>query len=904
MCAAYNDVFDGFATQTPDADARETAEWREAMRQVAQQPGGSTRAHYLLAASLQEACQQGARLPRLMQTPYVNTISPKEQPAYPGDLQLERRVRAIMRWNAVAMVCRANKNFAGIGGHISSYASSANLYEMGFNHFFRGPGPTGYDADQIFYQGHATPGIYARAFFERRLDENNLDHFRRETTGPGLSSYPHPWLQPHLWQFPTVSMGLGPIHAIYQARFNRYLHNRGLKDTSQQRVWAFLGDGECDEPEALGALTLAAREGLDNLVFVINCNLQRLDGPVRGNGKVVQELEGVFRGAGWTTLKVLWGSDWDPLIDADADGQLVERLGNLLDGEYQNLTVKDGAGLRQELFGDALQDRVAHLDDNALKAMRRGGHDDVKLHAAYAAATQTKGPVCILAHTVKGWTLGDGFEASNVTHQMKKMDEAQLLRLRDRLELPIADKDVAKANYYHPGDDSAEVRYARERRLALGGSLPHRSRAKVALEAPKAELFAEFNTGSKGGQEVSTTMAFVRLLRALMRDKAFGKHVVPIIPDEARTFGMDPFFREFGIYAAHGQRYKPIDSGMLLNYHEAQNGQLLEEGITEAGSMSSFMAASTAYATHGLKTVPFYLFYSMFGLQRTGDQVWSVGDARGRGFMLGATAGRTTLHGEGLQHNDGHSQLLAQSVPNLRTYDPAFAYETAIIVRDGLQRMLERDEDVFYYLTLYNENYSMPALPEAAQPKGAAPIEEGIVRGMYRFAQAPKQKHTAQLFASGPMLQAALEAQKILAEHYDVGVDIWSVTSYGELYREARAVERDNRLHPEAKPKVPYVARAIERCPGPVVTVSDWVSELPSLLARFVPRRMLPLGTNGFGRSDTREALRRHFEVDAPSVVVTVLYVLQQEGALSAKVVKGAMKTLGVDAQASDPMYA
>ena len=741
---------DAFDSQMPDSDAQETNEWREAIADVVGKDGPQ-RAHYLLSATLRHAAAAGAPMPPLLQTPYINTIPAKQEPAYPGDLALERRIRAIMRWNAVAMVCRANKHYTGIGGHISSYASSANLYEMGFNHFFRGPGASGHEADQIFYQGHAIPGIYARAFFEGRLQENNLDHYRREISGVGLSSDPHPWLQPHLWQFPTVSMGLGPIHAIYQARFNRYLHNRGLKDTSGQRVWAFLGDGECDEPEALGALSLAAREGLDNLVFVINCNLQRLDGPVRGNGKVIQELEAVFRGAGWTTLKVLWGPEWDPLIESDADGMLTHHLGEIVDGQYQNLTVKDGAALRAELFSGALGERVAHLDDAALMAMRRGGHSDTKLHAAYHAATQAKGPVCILAKTVKGWTLGDGFEASNVTHQMKKMDEAQLGRLRDRLELPISDEDVSKAAYYHPGQDSKELAYVQERRAALGGPLPHRSRNKVAMPGPNKATFDEFFRGGKGDQAVSTTMAFVRLLRALMRDKSFGKYVVPIIPDEARTFGMDPFFREFGIYAAHGQRYKPIDSHMLLNYHEAQNGQLLEEGITEAGSMSSFMAASTAHATHGLKTVPFYVFYSMFGLQRTGDQVWSVGDARGRGFLLGATAGRTTLHGEGLQHNDGHSHLLAQTVPNLMAYDPAFAYETAVIVRDGLTRMVEKDEDVFYYITLYNENYPMPALPDTPQPKGAASIEEGIVRGMYLFSAAKKGKVRAQIFASGPM---------------------------------------------------------------------------------------------------------------------------------------------------------
>ena len=893
---------DAYDSQLPDGDPTETQEWRQAIDEVAEQ-NGPARAQFLLAATMQHASRKGCGVSPVLKTPYINTIPPKQEPDYPGDAALERRIRAIMRWNAVCMVARANKKYSGIGGHISSYASSANLYEMGFNHFFRGPGDSGHDADQIFYQGHATPGLYARAFFERRLTEADLDSFRRQTKGGGLSSYPHPYLQPDFWQFPTVSMGLGPIHAIYQARFNRYLHNRGLKDTSNQRVWAFLGDGECDEPESLGALGLAAREGLNNLVFVINCNLQRLDGPVRGNGKIIDELESTFRGAGWDTFKVVWGPEWDPLIEADIDGMLTHRLGEVVDGQYQALTLADGPRLRAELFGP-LASRVEHLSDEELKAMRRGGHSDAKLHAAYDAATKSNKPVCILAKTVKGWTLGDGFEASNVTHQMKKMDEAQLLRLRDRLELPLSDEQAGSASYYHPGEDSPEFCYVRERRKNLGGSLPARVRKASKDALPDDKVFAEFFAGGKAGVEASTTMGAVRLLRALLRDKEVGKLIVPIVPDEARTFGMDAFFREFGIYAAFGQRYKPVDSNLLLNYHEAQDGQLLEEGITEAGSMSSFMAASTAHATHGVSTIPFYMFYSMFGLQRTGDQAWAIGDARGRGFWLGATAGRTTLHGEGLQHNDGHSHLFALAYPHVRAYDLAYAYETAVVVQAGLKAMREHEKDACYYLTLYNENYEMPALPTQPQPKGALPVKEGIVAGLYRVAAAQEGKVPAQLFASGPMVKAALQAQEILRQDHGVAADVWSVTSYQQLYRQARATERSNRLQASKKPVVPYVAQAIERALGPIVTVSDWVTELPHLVSRYVPRTLVALGCDGFGRSDTREALRAHFEVDVPHIVCATLYALSKDGAVAGKAVQAAYKKYGIDADKSDPFGA
>jgi pyruvate dehydrogenase E1 component len=892
---------DHFASQLPDRDPAETAEWREALADIVR-TDGAYRAGQVLTSTLAHAAQLRLQMPSLTQTPYVNTIGPADEPAYPGDMAVEKRLRQMIRWNAVMMVSRANKKWSGLGGHLSSYASSANLYEVGFNHFFRGPQGDGSSSgqadsgDQIYYQGHVAPGMYARAFLEGRLSEENLEHFRRETGGCGLPSYPHPWLMPKFWQFPTVSMGLGPIAAIYQARFNRYLHNRGLKDTSRSRVWAFLGDGECDEVETTGAIGVASREQLGNLTFVINCNLQRLDGPVRGNSKVIQELESTFRGAGWNVIKVIWGPEWDPLIAADTDGVLSQRLGALVDGQYQKFTVSSGDVIRREMFGPdpRLSALVEHLSDQQIAGLRRGGHCDTKLYPAYLAATQSDRPTCILAKTVKGWTLGGGFEASNVTHQMKKLDAKQIAALRDRLEIPLTDAQLKDAPYFHPGADSPEVQYMLSRREALGGPLPQRRSAQVSLHIPEEGSFAEFDTGSRGTVEVSTTMAFVRLLRSLLRDKHIGKQVVPIVPDEARTFGMDAFFREFGIYAAHGQKYTPVDSDMLLHYHEAQDGQLLEEGITEAGSMASFIAAGTAHATHNTPMVPFYLFYSMFGLQRTGDQVWSAGDARTRGFMLGATAGRTTLHGEGLQHDDGQSQLLAQAVPNLLSYDPAFAYETATIVKDGLRRMLHDNEDVFYYITLYNENYSMPAKP--------ADCDEGILRGLYRFAAAPTAKHSVQLLASGPMVQAALQAQKILLESYGVGAHVYSVTSYGQLYREARHIERHNRLHPLEEARVPYVTQMLPMQRGPVVAVSDWVTELPSLISRFVPGHFVPLGTNGFGRSDTREALRAHFEVDVNSQVVAGLSALAQTGKLPGKVVAEAMQRFEMDPDKTDPM--
>ena len=894
------DVLNEFGSQLPDKDPQETAEWLESIESVVN-VDGSERARFLLHKVLRRAREMKVGLPTLVQTPYINTIPPEREPEYPGDLAMEKRVRRIIRWNAAAMVTRANKHFDGLGGHISTYASSASLYEVGFNHFFRGRNAEG-GGDQVFIQGHATPGIYARAFLEGRLSEENLDHFRRETAGKGLSSYPHPWLMPDFWEFPTVSMGLSPIAAIYQARFNRYLHSRGLKDTANNRVWAFLGDGECDEPETLGALPLAARERLDNLVFVVNCNLQRLDGPVRGNGKIIQELEAAFRGAGWHVIKVIWGEDWDPLLANDHEGLLVDRMNEVVDGQFQKYAVESGDYIRRDFFGsdERLLNLVSHLTDEQLRGLRRGGHSHSKLYAAYRAAVEHTGqPVVILAKTVKGWTLGKSFEGSNVTHQMKKLDEEQLRKFRETLHLDISDAELAKAPYYHPGPNSDEVRYMLERRRELGGSLPKRPEHAIQVSLPADDLYKEFYEGTKGNVQVSTTMAFVRILRKLLRDKTFGPHIVPIIPDEARTFGMESLFREIGIYAPFGQNYDPVDSKTLLYYKESSAGQLLEEGITEAGSMASFSAAATSYSTHGITTVPFYMFYSMFGLQRTGDQAWALGDMRGRGFLMGGTAGRTTLNGEGLQHQDGHSLFVANVLPTCHAYDPAFAYELAVIIKDGLRRMIDEDEDVFYYLTIYNENLDMPPMPKRKN------IEDGILRGLYKYNNAPQGKqHGAQLFGSGPLLQHALRAQKILADDYDVGAQVWSATSYSELYRDARAAERYNRLHPTKKQRVPYITQALKNQNGPVVTSSDWIAELPSLLGRFIPNRLVPLGTNGFGRSDTREALRRHFEIDAEHIVVATLWGLFQDGKIGGKVVEQALERFEIDPERLDSMLA
>jgi pyruvate dehydrogenase E1 component len=891
-------MLEGFKRQLPDADPQETQEWIDALDGVAR-TAGPERADFLLRKVLKRARQLHIGLPGLVQTRYINTISPEQEPPFPGDERMEQRIRRIIRWNAVVMVLRANHLFPGIGGHLSTYASSASLYEVGFNHFFRGK-DDGQSGDQIFFQGHAAPGIYSRAFLEGRLTESQLDRFRREVVrGQGLSSYPHPRLMPDFWEFPTVSMGLGPLNAIYQARFNRYLHARGFKDTSDSRVWAFLGDGETDEPEAVGALTLASREGLDNLTFVVNCNLQRLDGPVRGNGKIIQELEAVFTGAGWNVIKVIWSRDYDPLLAQDYEGVLVETMNEIVDGEWQRYSVETGGYIRGHFFGrdPRLLKMVEHLSDEDLRHLRRGGHDYRKLYAAYTAACATRGrPTVILAKTVKGWTL-PGAEARNITHQMKKLKLDEVQKFRDRLELPITDRQLEDPPFYHPGPDSPEVQYMLERRRALGGPVPRRVVRAKPLPPPQDKVFAEFGEGTGERQAVSTTMACAKLVRNLVRDPVWGRRVVPIIPDEARTFGMEVLFREIGIYAPFGQKYEPVDSKLVLSYTEKADGQLLEEGISEAGSMASFTAAGTSYATHGEPTIPFYIFYSMFGFQRNGDLVWAFGDARGRGFLLGATAGRTTLNGEGLQHEDGHSHVLFSVVPNVKAYDPAFAYEVATIIKHGLQRMYGDGEDIFYYLTLYNQDYPMPAMP--------AGCEEGILKGIYLYRAATQgAKHRAQLFGSGVMLLETLRAQEILSETFGVAADVWSVTSYQQLRNEALAAERWSRLHPGEPPRVPHITRAIENAPGPVIAATDFLKAVPDMVARWIPRPFTPLGTDGFGRSDTREALRRHFEIDAGHIVVAALAALMRQGQIESGVVERAIREFEMDPDAGDPREA
>ncbi len=866
----------------------ETREWLDSLDYVLQN-GGPTRVQNLLRQLQIHAKTAGVEIPFTANTPYINTIRVEEQPPFPGSREIERRIKSLIRWNAMAMVVRANKHESGIGGHISTYASAATLYEIGFNHFFRGRTPD-FEGDLIYFQGHASPGIYARAFLEGRLSAEKLENFRHELApGGGLSSYPHPWLMPDFWQFPTVSMGLSPILAIYQARFMRYLEDRGLKKASDARVWAFLGDGETDEPESLGAITLASREKLDNLVFVINCNLQRLDGPVRGNGNIIQELEAAFRGAGWNVIKVLWGTDWDPLLAKDKDGILVKRMGEVVDGEYQKYIVEPGSYIREHFFASdpRLLEMVKDLSDDQLAKLRRGGHDPQKVYAAYKAAVEHKGsPTVILARTIKGYGLGEAGEGRNITHQQKKLNEEELREFRTRFGIPISDEDVAEAPFYRPPDESAETRYLQERRKKLGGSMPARVCRSTPLKTPPEEFFEEFYKGTEG-REVSTTMVFVRLLSKLLRDKELGDLIVPIVPDEARTFGMESLFRQCGIYSHVGQLYEPVDADTLLYYKEASDGQILEEGITEAGSIASFIAAGSAYSSFGINTIPFFIFYSMFGFQRIGDLIWAAGDMRCRGFLLGGTAGRTTLAGEGLQHQDGQSHLLAYSVPNILSYDPAFAYELAVIIRDGIRRMYEEQENVFYYLTVYNENYSMYPMPEG--------VREGILKGMYRFrASELKSKLRAQLFGSGPILNEVLKAQQILGERYGVSADVWSVTSYKELHRDGLESERWNMLHPGEETRRPYVSKCLENADGVFVAASDYVKALPDLIARWVPGPLYSLGTNGFGRSDGRKSLRDFFEIDHRYVVLATLNSLLQEGKIESGAVQQAIRDLEI----------
>ncbi len=878
-----------------ELDAVETREWLESLDYVLQS-GGPAKVARLLRELTVHARQNGVKLPFTANTPYINTISAEEQVLMPGSPDLERRIKSLVRWNAAAMVVRANKAEEGIGGHISTYASAATLYEVGFNHFFRGH--DGGDGDVIFFQGHAAPGIYARAYLEGRIDETHLENFRREMRpGGGLSSYPHPWLMPDFWEFPTVSMGLGPIMAIYQARFMRYLEDRGLKPRSNAKVWAFLGDGETDEPEALGAITLPAREKLDNLIFVINCNLQRLDGPVRGNGQIIQELEAAFRGAGWNVIKVIWGREWDPLLAKDRDGLLVRRMGEIVDGQYQKYAVESGAYVREHFWGadPRLLDMVKHLSDDQLKKMSLGGHDPIKVYNAYKAAVEFKGaPTVILARTIKGYGLGEAGEGKNITHQQKKMNEEELRAFRTRFGIPVSDEDVAKTPFYRPADDSMEIKYMRERRKALGGYVPSRRNRSEPIKSVPAELFEEFFKGTEG-RKASTTMVFVRLLSKLLRDKELGRLIVPIVPDEARTFGMEALFRQVGIYSHAGQVYEPVDMDTLLYYKEASDGQILEEGINEAGSMSSFIAAGTSYATHGVNTIPFFIFYSMFGFQRIGDLIWAAGDSRTRGFMLGGTSGRTTLAGEGLQHQDGNSHLLAYPVPNCVSYDPAFAYEIAVIIEDGIRRMYIDQESIFYYLTVMNEQYAMPVMPDGSR--------EGILKGLYRFRATgkPDAALRAQLFGSGAILPEVIKAQEILESKYNVGADVWSVTSYSELYREGHACERWNMLHPGETPRLPYVTKCLGDAPGVFVAASDYVKALPDSIDRWLPRPLTTLGTDGFGRSESRAGLREFFEVDYRYVIVATLAALARDGKLPPSAVDQAIKAHNVNPEKLNP---
>ena len=877
-----------------EVGAVEQREWLESLDYVIQQ-GDRARVQGLLEALRQRARLAGVGLPFSAVTPYVNSIRPDDETPLPGSQEVERRIKSLIRWNALAMVIRANRLSDGIGGHISTYASVATLYEVGFNHFFRG-GKDG-DGDRVFFQGHSSPGIYARAFLEGRLPVEKLHSFRRERSpNGGLPSYPHPWLMPGFWQFPTVSMGLGPIMAIYQARFTRYLEDRGLKKPSGSKVWAFLGDGETDEPETLGAIGLASREKLDNLIFVINCNLQRLDGPVRGNGQIVQELEAIFRGAGWNVIKVLWGCDWDPLLAGDKDGLLVRRMGEIVDGQYQKYAVESGAYLREHFFGadPRLLEMVKHLSDEQLKKMRLGGHDPVKVYNAYKAAVEHRGqPTVILARTIKGYGLGEAGEGKNITHQQKKMNESDLRSFRTRFGIPISDDQIADAPFYRPPDDSTELQYLRERRKTLGGYLPARNPRVEPLQLPIGHIFDEFYKGTEG-RKASTTMVFVRILAKLLRDKAIGELIVPIVPDEARTFGMESLFRAVGIYSHVGQKYEPVDMDTLLYYKEAQDGQILEEGITEAGSMCSFIAAGTAYSVHGVNTIPFFIYYSMFGFQRVGDLAWAAADSRTRGFMLGGTAGRTTLAGEGLQHQDGNSHVYSLCVPNCVSYDPAFAYELAAIIQDGIRRMYKEQENVFYYITVMNEPYAMPPMPEGTS--------DGIIKGMYRFSRAQNAaaKLRAQLLGSGAILNEVIAAGTLL-EAYDVAADVWSVTSYQELYRDGHACERWNMLHPTEAPKVPYVTQCFTDAPGPIVAASDYLKVLPDSIDRWMPRRIRSLGTDGFGRSEDRQSLREFFEVDPKSIALATLHELARDGQIDAQVVAKAVRDFGIDPEKPNP---
>ncbi len=882
---------------TTDGSPAEDREWLESLESVFQRQG-ARRVEDLLTGLRVRAKELGAVEPLARTTPYVNTIPTDQQPPYPGIMKVERQIKSIIRWNAMAMVVRANREESGIGGHISSYASLATLFEVGFNHFFRGRSSQ-QESDILYFQGHAAPGVYARAFLEGRLSGFDLENFRRELKPEGgLPSYPHPRLMRAFWEFPTVSMGLSPIMAIYQARFNRYLENRGLKASSDQKIWAFLGDGEMDEPESLGAITVASRESLDNLIFVVNCNLQRLDGPVRGNGHIVQELEGIFAGAGWNVIKVLWGSSFDPLFAADKDGLLAKRMEEVPDGQYQKYVVSSGDYIRKDFFGKdpRLLELVKNYSDEQLKDLRRGGHDPIKVYAAYKAAVEHQGsPTVILAQTIKGYGLGEAGEGRNITHQQKKLNEQELLAFRTRFGIPISDGEVQEAPFYKPFEETEEMRYLHERRRQLGGCVPHRLVQIGPLKTPPESLFEEFYQGS-GERTEATTMVFVRLLAKLLKDPDIGKLIVPIVPDEARTFGMESLFRQIGIYSVLGQQYEPVDRESLLYYREQKDGAILEEGITEAGAMASFIAAGTAYATHALNTIPFYFFYSIFGMHRMFDQIWAAGDLKAKGFLVGGIAGRTTLAGEGLQHCDGHSHLFALAVPHLKAYDPAFGYELAVIVRDGIHRMYERLEDVYYYITMMNEFYPMPAMP--------AGVKEGIIKGMYRYkpASAKKTQAHVNLLGSGTILNEVIKAQEMLESQYAIAADVWSVTSYKELYTDAIETDRWNRLHPKDPPRRCYLQECFAEQEGVFVAASDYVKVLPAVIAPWVPGRLIPLGTDGFGRSDTRAALREYFEVDPRFITLAALSGLADAGRIKQDKVQKAIKEMDLNPEKVSPL--
>lgn len=878
-----------------DIDPTETREWLEALRGVIQH-AGIDRTHYLLERLIDEARRSGAHLPYDPNTAYLNTIPPNQEERSPGNMELEWRIRSYVRWNALAMVVRANRITTELGGHIASFASSATLYDIGMNHFWHAPGEN-HGGDLVFFQGHSTPGMYARCFLEGRLSEEDLIKFRQETGGSGLSSYPHPWLMPGFWQFPTVSMGLGPIMAIYQARFMKYLQNRSLLKTEGRKVWAFVGDGETDEPESLGAISLAGREELDNLIFVINCNLQRLDGPVRGNGKIIQELEGIFRGAGWNVIKVIWGSYWDPLLARDTKGLLRKRMEEAVDGEYQAFKAKGGAYTRENFFGKypELSEMVSNMSDEDIWRLNRGGHDPHKVYAAYAAATKHKGqPTVILAKTVKGYGMGESGEGQNVTHQQKKMGEDALKKFRDRFSIPISDQEIKEAPFYRPAENSPEIRYLKERREALGGVFPTRNSVSSPLEIPDLQAFDTQLKGT-GEREISTTMAFVRILNTLARDKKIGRYVVPIVPDESRTFGMEGMFRQLGIYSPKGQLYSPEDADHLMYYKEDKKGQVLQEGITEAGAFSSWMAAGSAYSNHGMSMIPFYIYYSMFGMQRIGDLAWAAGDMQARGFLLGGTAGRTTLAGEGLQHQDGHSHILASTIPNCISYDPAFAYELAVIIQDGLRRMFREHENIYYYITVMNENYTHPQMPKGC--------EEGIRKGMYllRQSRTEDRKSEVQLLGSGTILREVIAAADLLEQDFRVSADIWSVTSFNELAREGDQVQRWNMLHPEEEPKISYVTKCLAHHKGVVVAATDYMRNYANQIRANVLQRFLVLGTDGFGRSDTRVKLRQFFEVNRYYVVLATLKALADEGSVPPEKVVEAIKKYGIDVEKPYP---